>query len=81
MKEQIYQQLKANLDSEYLEVIDESHMHNGHNNFDGSAGSHFRLIIKSEFLTDLPKVKAHKTIYQILSKEMEIIHALAIELK
>ncbi|MBT4990092.1 MAG: BolA family transcriptional regulator [Rickettsiales bacterium] len=81
MKNRIEQQLKANLSLDYIEVIDESHLHGGHNHFDGSPGSHFRIIIKAQSLTDLSKVKAHKTIYQILKEEMDIIHALAIELK
>lgn len=80
MKDRINAKLLAGITIQHLEVIDESYLHGGHNNFDGSPGSHFRLIIKSQELLNLPKVKAHQKIYKTLAEEMQIIHALAIEL-
>ena len=55
-------------------------MHAGHNGFDGSGESHFRLKIKSAELANIAKVRAHQKIYKALADEMQVIHALAIEI-
>lgn len=80
MKEIIYKKLSDELRCEHLEVIDESHLHAGHAGNTMSGESHFRLIIKSEGLSLMPKVQAHRKIYEILAAEIPKIHALAIEI-
>jgi BolA protein len=80
VKAKITNKLQDNIKIEELEVINESHMHAGHNGFDGSGESHFRLKIKSAELANIAKVRAHQKIYKTLADEMQIIHALAIEI-
>jgi BolA protein len=80
MQQQITQQLRSQLNCQALEVINESQLHAGHNGFDGTGESHFRIIITSAELSQLPRVKAHQKIYAILAVQMQQIHALAIEI-
>lgn len=80
MKNKIKQQLQNNLSCNQLEIIDQSHLHAGHNNFDGTGESHFKIVLSAKELTNLPKVKAHQKIYHILREELKTIHALSIEL-
>lgn len=81
MKEIIKTKLINELSPDYIEIVNESQFHAGHNGFDGSGESHFRIKISSQALNDISKLKAHKTIYKILSQEMQTIHALAIEIQ
>jgi BolA family transcriptional regulator, general stress-responsive regulator len=80
MKTRIICKLQDSLNPEHLEIINESHLHSGHGDFDGLGETHFRIVIKSQTLIKLPRVKAHQTIYQILAEEMQTIHALAIKI-
>ena len=80
IKEKIIKKLQKVLSCEYLEVIDESHLHLGHGNTDRDTETHFKIVVKALQLNDLSRVKAHQKIYQILAEEMKIIHALAITL-
>jgi len=80
LQETIEQKLKSALSCTHLEIINESHLHKGHNNFDGTGESHFKIIISAPELKSIPKVQAHKTIYKILQEELNIIHALSIDL-
>jgi BolA family transcriptional regulator, general stress-responsive regulator len=81
LRQIIHDKLQRSLRCSLLEIINESHLHGGHNGFDGFGESHFRIIISSLELSKLPLVKAHQKIYSILSQEMQQIHALAIEVK
>jgi BolA family transcriptional regulator, general stress-responsive regulator len=65
---------------EFLEVIDDSHLHEGHAGAASGQG-HFTVVIQCKTLSDLPKVKAHQLIYQALGGLMhQEIHALSIRL-
>ncbi len=78
-KQLIYRKLTETLSPTKLDVIDESDQHIGHAQA-GGAG-HFRVVIQSAELAELPRVKAHQKIYQALADLMgSEIHALAIEL-
>ena len=81
LRQIIHNKIQQNLSCSLLEIINESHLHAGHNGFDGLGESHFRIVISSLELSKLPLVKAHQKIYSILSQEMKQIHALAIEVK
>lgn len=75
----IEQKLTSQLSCSHLEIVNESHLHKGHNGFDGEGESHFKIIISASELKDLPKVNAHQRIYKILQEELRTIHALSIE--
>tara|TARA_B100001250_G_C19288697_1_gene566508 strand:- start:100 stop:408 length:309 start_codon:yes stop_codon:yes gene_type:complete len=60
----------------YLEVVNESGMHNVP---DGSE-SHFKVIIASEVFTELSLIKRHQSVYKALNGIMDNIHALSMHL-
>lgn len=69
-----------------LEVINESHLHEGHPHneyaFDGKGETHFRVKILSSSFSGMSRVEIHRTIYQVLQKELATcVHALAIEVE
>jgi BolA family transcriptional regulator, general stress-responsive regulator len=77
----IEQKLTAALQPERLEVINESHLHAGHQaHFDGTGESHFRVRIVSEAFTGKSRLERHRVINGILAEELKAeIHALAVE--
>jgi len=80
-EDQINNKLSKEINCSILEVINESHMHAGHNDFDGTGESHFRIVISSLDFADLNRVKIHRKIHDILQDELKHIHALTIEIK
>lgn len=75
----IRERLTATLAPDHLEVIDEGHLHHGHK---GAGGlGHFRVRIHAQQLAALPRVRAHRRIYEVMDDLMRTdVHALAIEL-
>lgn len=63
-----------------LEVIDESHRHEGHAGHRPGGETHFRIRIAAAAFREVSRVVAHRMIYEALEKEIEGgVHALAIE--
>lgn len=74
------QQRLAILQPGFINIIDESHLHIGHQGRDPDKG-HFRLQITSQKLIHLSRVQQHQKIYALLGDLMQhSIHALAIEI-
>ncbi|WP_019219347.1 BolA family protein [Bartonella florencae] len=68
-----------------LEVINESHLHEGHPHdeyaFDGKGETHFRVKILSSSFKGMTRVEIHRSIYKVLEKELATcVHALALEI-
>lgn len=64
-----------------LEVLDESHLHAGHEGSKNGA-SHFRIIISSARFNDLSALARHRLVYDLLHDLIPFpIHALAIVAK
>ncbi|MCF8477176.1 MAG: BolA family transcriptional regulator [Pseudolabrys sp.] len=62
-----------------LNVVDESHRHEGHAGHRPGGQTHFRVYIVSEAFTGKTRVDRHRMINQILSDELAAgVHALAI---
>jgi BolA protein len=77
--DKIKQALSDKLKPEILRIIDESHLHAGHKSAGGLG--HYNLEIKSENLTDLSLIEAHRTVYQALGDLIQTdIHALSIKI-
>jgi len=70
--------LRDALNVESLEIINESHLHQGHAGDDGSGESHFTIRICSSDLSGGTIINSHRIIYKILKEEMKSIHALGI---
>ncbi len=62
-----------------LEIVDESHLHVGHEGARDGKG-HFRVRIVSDKFADLPAVRCHRLIYMAIGDLMDTdIHALIIQ--
>ncbi len=80
---QIEQKITAELAPEQLEVINESHLHSGHQpGFDGKGESHLRVRIVASAFSGMNRVMRHRKINDLLKEEMNRgLHALAIDAK
>mgnify|MGYP001587587739 CR=1 FL=1 len=66
---------------ERLMVINESHLHAGHQeSFDGSGETHMRVRIVSSAFAGMSRVARHRAINELLKPELDAgLHALAVE--
>ncbi len=73
--------LRAALEPERLEIINESHLHAGHQEkFDGSGETHFRVRVVSAKFDGMNRVNRHRMINELLAEDLAAdVHALAIE--
>jgi BolA protein len=76
-RSRIEEKLARELEVLHLELVDESHLHAGHEGA-RSGGGHFRATIVSSRFEGLSKLEAQRLVYGILSEEMAgEIHALS----
>lgn len=76
----ITSKLMAELRPDSLEVIDESHMHEGHAGSHPSGESHFRVRVTAQVFAGEGRVSRHRMINRILADDLaNRVHALAIE--
>lgn len=59
---------------EFLEVVNESHMHN----VPQGSESHFKVTVVSDEFNELMLIKRHRMVNETLQQEMQQIHALAL---
>ncbi|KII62472.1 BolA-like protein 1 [Thelohanellus kitauei] len=76
IRSQIINKLTQSLQPAFINVINESPNHGN-----GTAESHFRILVTSEKFRGLLRIERHRLIYQILEQEMKMIHAISIEAK
>lgn len=74
MQEVIEQRLTETLDPVFVEVVDETHMHNVPSN----AQSHFKLTVVSPEFEGKTLLQQHRLVNEVLAAEIPKIHALAI---
>ncbi len=74
MQTTIEQKLAGEFEVDYLQVENESHMHN----VAPGAESHFKVTIVSQSFDDLMLIKRHRMVNQALQQEIQQIHALAL---
>jgi BolA family transcriptional regulator, general stress-responsive regulator len=77
----ITQKLTSALSPSHLEVINESHLHAGHQEkFNGAGETHFRIRIITDAFTGKSRIDRHRAITGLLTEELAgELHALAIE--
>jgi len=73
MQEQIETKLTEALAPEFLDVINESHMHSG-----PATESHFKVIAVSDSFEGEMLIARHRMINTALTDELQQIHALAL---
>ena len=73
---------------ERLSIINESHLHAGHNlhgsddhgTYDGTGETHFRVRIVSSAFAGMSRIERHRAVNALLADELKAgVHALAIE--
>lgn len=74
-QETIEQKLTSNLPNHYLDIQNESHMHN----VPAGSESHFRVVVVSDTFNEMKLIARHRTVNKILSEELAgSVHALAL---
>ena len=73
--------LKAAFSPERLAVINESHLHAGHQeHFDGTGETHFRVHIVANAFSGMSRLQRHRAVNDLLADELkDSVHALAVE--
>lgn len=67
---------------ESIEVVDESHLHEGHTGHRPGGGTHFRVYIVSAAFKGKSRIERHRMINEVLAAELAGgVHALALEVK
>jgi BolA protein len=78
-KDHITQKLRKAFDPESLDVVDESHLHEGHAGHRPGGETHFRLHIVSKVFEGKSRIERHRMVNALLAPELAGgIHALAI---
>ncbi len=79
MEQAIRTKIESGLAPEHLEVINESHLHAGHQGSPGTGNSHFRLKIVAEAFAGKSRLERHRMVNELLADELAgELHALAI---
>ena len=79
--DEISKKLEKEIAIEKLEIVDNSHKHEGHKFFSPKK-FHLHLKIKSSYLNSIPRVNAQKLIMKILLDDLKTkIHALEISIE
>jgi BolA protein len=77
---QLESRLREAFHPEYLEIVNESHLHAGHGHHDGTGESHLRIRIVSPAFAQMSRVERHRAINALASDALAAgLHALAIE--
>ncbi len=75
----ITEKLTKAFQPESLEVIDESHRHEGHAGHRPGGQTHFRLYIVSSAFRGKSRIERHRMVNEVLARELAGgVHALAI---
>jgi BolA family transcriptional regulator, general stress-responsive regulator len=75
----IREKLSESLEPEFLEIDDESHLHEGHAGARDGRG-HFRVTIVAKAFAGQSRIQRHRLVYRAVGSMMETdIHALTIQ--
>jgi BolA protein len=79
MQATIRQRLEEALRPTRLDIVDESHLHAGHNPQARAGESHFRVLIVSPEFAGKSRLARHRLVNALLAQELATrVHALAI---
>lgn len=80
---QLEQKMQDAFAPQSLEIINESHLHAGHQpGFNGQGESHIRVRMAAEYFNGMSRVNIHREINAICADEIAAgLHALAIDVK
>jgi BolA protein len=76
---QLRLKLEKAFSPQHLEVMDDSHLHQGHKDAPLGGGSHFTVTIVTEAFNGLSRVERHRRVYALFDQEFSKgLHALKI---
>ena len=80
-KQRIHKLLSKKFDNYLLEIIDNSNLHIGHNNFDGKNETHIKIILTKKKNDSLNRLNIHRIINNLLENEFKNgLHSLEIKI-
>ena len=80
-KKRINDILKKNLKNFQIFIEDNSHLHKGHNNFDGNNETHISVQLKKNSELELNRLEIHRKINSLLIEEFDSgLHSLEIKI-
>ena len=80
VKDNITKKLREAFSPESLDIIDESHLHEGHSGHRPGGETHFRVYIVSVAFQGKSRIERHRLINAVLAAELAgSVHALAIK--
>ena len=80
-KQRINKILSNKFDNFLLEIVDNSNLHKGHNNFTGSDETHIKIILTRQDNSPYNRLNIHKIIYNLLDEEFKSgLHSLEIKI-
>lgn len=79
----IEDKIRRELKPAALEIVNESHLHAGHQEtFDGTGETHLRIRIVADAFEGLSRIERHRRLNALVTAEMDKgLHAIAIEAK
>jgi BolA protein len=81
MQKEIAKKLQENFNPDFLEVINNSHLHQGHAGDNGSGNTHFLVKISCKNFQKQTKLQIHRQINKILAEFFaKGLHALEIKI-
>ncbi len=81
--QKLEEKMRAAFNPQSLEIINESHLHAGHQpGFNGQGESHIRVRMVAEYFNGMSRVNIHRAVNEVCSDEIAAgLHALAIDVK
>ncbi len=80
-KQKIRNLLTNKLDGFTLEIVDNSYLHVGHNNFDGNDETHIKILLTKTNTKVINRLEIHRKINELLKNEYNHgLHSLEIEI-
>tara|TARA_B100001029_G_C14982523_1_gene406904 strand:+ start:539 stop:793 length:255 start_codon:yes stop_codon:yes gene_type:complete len=80
-KQRINNLLLNHLKEFSIEILDNSHLHINHNNFDGTGETHIKIILEKRKEVKFDRLNLHRKINELLKNEFELgMHSLEIKI-
>ena len=80
-KQRIDKILSNKFDNFLLEIVDNSNLHKGHNNFTGNGETHIKIILTKKDNSPFNRLNIHKIINNLLEEEFNSgLHSLEIKI-
>ena len=80
-KQRIDKILSNKFDNFLLEIVDNSNLHKGHNNFTGKNETHIKIILTKKNKISINRINIHRIINNLLEEEFKSgLHSLEIKI-